>query len=75
MSQRDRPDRSQVGVFLGIEDRGVPQVGNIWFDDVSVEEMALLNVVRREGAPVSMRRKTAEGEGGSESLVPTIHSD
>lgn len=75
MSQRDRPDRSQVGVFLGIEDRGVPQVGNIWFDDVSVEEMALLNVVRREGAPLSMRRKTAEGEGGSESLVPTIHSD
>jgi len=43
------------GLFLGIEDRGTPQIGSIWFDDIRVEEVALLNVVRREGAPVTLR--------------------
>ena len=28
-----------VGIFLGIEDRGSPQAGSIWFDDVVVEEV------------------------------------
>ena len=44
-----------VGLFLGIEDRGTPQTGSIWFDDVHVEETALLNVVRRDGAPLRLR--------------------
>ena len=33
------------------------QTGDIWFDDVKVTEMALLNVVRRVGAPLSLRDK------------------
>eukprot|EP01052_Picozoa_sp_SAG31_P017178 SAG31_NODE_1164_length_9581_cov_16.106623_2_plen_723_part_00 len=50
------------GIFLGIEDRGTPQSGNIWFDDVKVEEIALLNVVRRQGAPVSAKLATSGGK-------------
>ena len=53
-----------VGLFLGIEDRGTPQTGSIWFDSVEVEETALLNVVRRDGAPLALM-----AEGSAEPLV------
>jgi hypothetical protein len=59
----------EVGIFLGIEDRGSPQTGSIWFDDVKVTEMALLNVVRRLGAPLSLR---IEGSSHGPPLVEKV---
>ena len=49
-----------VGIFLGIEDRGSPQQGSIWFDGVRIEEVALLNVVRRAGAPLRAWEELAQ---------------
>jgi hypothetical protein len=36
------------GVFEGV-------TGKVWVDDVEVEEVGLMNVVRREGAPITVR--------------------
>ena len=33
------------------------QTGSLWFDDVRLEEVGLLNIVRREGAPVTVQRQ------------------
>ena len=43
-------DRIQLnfGVFGGVK-------GKVWVDDVSVEEVGLMNVVRRDGAPLTVR--------------------
>ena len=42
----------------------VDRTGSIWFDSVEVEETALLNVVRRDGAPLALT-----AEGSAEPLV------
>eukprot|EP00930_Biecheleria_cincta_P069018 TRINITY_DN56812_c0_g1_i1.p1 TRINITY_DN56812_c0_g1~~TRINITY_DN56812_c0_g1_i1.p1 ORF type:complete len:627 (-),score=73.53 TRINITY_DN56812_c0_g1_i1:149-2029(-) len=46
-----------IAIFLGVEDRGnisgrLGQVGDLYFDDISVTTTALVNVLRREGAPL-----------------------
>jgi len=46
---------AELGLFLGVEDRGTPQKGSIYFDDVSVSTTALVNVLRRDGSPLSAR--------------------
>ncbi|CAE8734175.1 unnamed protein product [Polarella glacialis] len=54
-----------VGIFLGVEARGAEgQQGELWFDDVSVSTTALINVIRRAGAP--LRVYDADSEGGAE---------
>jgi hypothetical protein len=47
-----------VDFRIGVSDGGT---GKIWVDDVSVEEVGLTNVLRREGTPVTVRNeKTGE---------------
>ncbi|MGD0522132.1 MAG: hypothetical protein ABSA48_12815 [Terracidiphilus sp.] len=43
----DRIDLS-FGVFRGVK-------GKVWVDDVEVEEVGLMNVIRRDGAPLTVR--------------------
>jgi len=50
-------DQSQLNLYLGIWDASA---GTAWFDDVSVTETALVNLVRRDGAPL-----VATGPGGT----------
>lgn len=45
-------DGVPVALFIGQESRGDEQEGDIWFDDVSVRTSALINTIRREGAPL-----------------------
>jgi hypothetical protein len=40
--------RLNVGVFEGVR-------GKVWLDDVELEEMGLMNVVRRDGTPLTVR--------------------
>jgi hypothetical protein len=42
----------QVIIALGVERAGA---GRIWWDDVSLEEIGLVNVLRRAGCPISVR--------------------
>ena len=43
----DRIDLT-FGVFAGVK-------GKVWVDDVQVEEVGLMNVIRRDGAPLTVR--------------------
>jgi hypothetical protein len=45
-------NRSRANLFLGYWNAGN---GTIWFDDVEVEEIGLVNVLRRPGTPVAVR--------------------
>ena len=49
-------DNSKVGIYLGCWGSAG---GSLWFDDVQIEEVGLLNVLRRPGAPLVVQR---EGE-------------
>ncbi len=45
-------DQPQLNLYLGIWDGSA---GTAWFDDVTVEETALVNLLRRDGAPLAAR--------------------
>ena len=47
-------DNSKVGIYLGCWGSAG---GSLWFDDVQIEEVGLLNVLRRPGAPLVVQRK------------------
>jgi hypothetical protein len=49
---------TNVNLYLGCWGGGT---GSLWFDDAQLEEVGLLNLVRRPGAPLRIRR-----EGGTE---------
>ncbi len=49
-------DNSKVGLYLGCWGSAG---GSLWYDDVTVEEVGLVNVLRRPGAPLVIKR---EGE-------------
>jgi len=51
-------DNSRVSLRVGSD--GGPRQGGAWFDDVSIEEIGLLTVIRRSGCPLSVR-----GEDGT----------
>ncbi len=44
--------------------------GDLWWDDASIEEVAFLNMVRRPGAPLTVR--TAEGKSSRKALTTII---
>jgi hypothetical protein len=44
--------RLNLGVFEGVR-------GKVWLDDVELEEVGLMNVVRRDGAPLTIRADQA----------------
>lgn len=48
---------SQANLYLGVWGA---ESGDLWWDDASIEEVAFLNMVRRPGAPLTVR--TAEGK-------------
>ena len=48
----DRIDLN-VGVFEGL-------AGKVWVDDVELEEVGLMNVIRRDGAPLEVRDDTTQ---------------
>lgn len=52
-------DHEQVSLYLGCWDG---RTGSLWFDDARIEEVGLLNVVRRAGAPLAVRRDGAAAE-------------
>src|SRR6185295_19168649 len=45
---------SEANLYLGSWDG---QSGSLWFDDARLEEVGLLNLVRREGAPLVVERE------------------
>ena len=45
---------SEVNIYLGCWGGAT---GSLWFDDAVIEEVALLNVVRRSGAPLVVKRE------------------
>jgi len=45
---------AQASLYLGSWDG---RSGSLWFDDARLEEVGLLNVVRREGAPLVVKRE------------------
>ena len=51
-------EHSEASIYLGSWDG---QSGSVWFDDARIEEVGLLNLVRREGAPLVVK-----SEGGRE---------
>lgn len=52
-------DNHEVSIYFGTWDGGK---GSLWFSDAHLEEVGLLNVLRRPGAPVTVRRDTGSGE-------------
>lgn len=50
-------DNRQVQIYLGVWEG---KSGAIWWDDVALEEVGLLNVLRRDGCPLTVR-----GEDGT----------
>lgn len=50
-------DHREVTLYLGVWGGGR---GSLWWDDAAIEEVGLLNVVRREGAPLVVRRGDAQ---------------
>ncbi len=54
----DSLDVTEASVYLGCWDG---TTGTVWWDDANLEEVGLLNVVRRPGAPLVVRK-----EGGKE---------
>lgn len=53
-------EHSEVSLYFGCWDGST---GTLSWDDAAIEEVGLLNVVRRAGAPLSVREDTPEGEG------------
>lgn len=49
-------DRDRVRIYLGAWGA---RAGRFWIDDLRVEEVALLNVLRRPGTPVRVRSETS----------------
>jgi hypothetical protein len=47
-------DHTNVNLYIGCWGG---QSGSLWFDDAQVDEVGLLNVVRRDGAPLSVTRE------------------
>ncbi|MCC7290975.1 MAG: hypothetical protein IT449_02815 [Phycisphaerales bacterium] len=47
-------DHTEVALYLGCWDG---RSGSLWWDDAKVEEIGLLNVVRRPGAPLTVHRE------------------
>ena len=56
-------DPEPVAIFIGFEQRTTgpapAQRGSIFFDDISVEETAFVNVLQRQGAPLHARTVNA----------------
>ena len=42
---------SEIGIYLGVWGGGS---GTLWFDDAELQEIALVNVLRREGTPLTV---------------------
>ena len=51
-------DNAKVSVYMGVWGA---RDGKLWFDDAQLEEVGLLNVLRRDGCPLSVR-----GEDGTQ---------
>lgn len=47
-------DRDRVRIYVGVWGA---RAGRFWLDDLRIEEVGLLNVVRRPGAPVTVRNE------------------
>jgi hypothetical protein len=47
-------DHTNASIYLGCWDG---QSGSLWFDDAHLEEVGLLNLVRRDGAPLVVQRQ------------------
>lgn len=59
-------DHTEVMLYLGCWDgRG----GSLWWDDAKVEEVGLLNVVRRAGAPLTAQRESSGEMPAATALV------
>lgn len=41
-----------ASLYLGVW--GAMNAGNVWFDEIIIEEIALANIIRRGGAPISI---------------------
>ncbi len=50
-------DHAEVAVYFGCWDG---RSGTLWWDDARIEEVGLLNVIRREGAPLEVRTEAGD---------------
>lgn len=66
-------ENSEVNVYVGVWGGSA---GKVWWDDISVQEAGLLNVIRRPGAPLSVTdengRKLEEGRDFEAVLDPGL---
>lgn len=53
-------EHSDVSLYFGCWDGST---GSLWWDDARIEEVGLLNLVRRDGAPLSVRLESVQPEG------------
>lgn len=59
-------DHTEVMLYLGCWDG---RSGTLWWDDAKVEEVGLLNVVRRAGAPLTVHREMSGETPAAAALV------
>lgn len=67
-------DNTEVTLYFGVWGR---HAGDLWWDDAAIEEVAFLNLVRREGAPlkvVSEGRELSEGTDFERLVDPLMGS-
>jgi hypothetical protein len=50
-------EHTEISLYLGCWDGST---GKLWWDDARIEEVGLLNLVRRDGAPLSVHLETAD---------------
>lgn len=50
-------DHAEVAVYFGCWDG---RTGTLWWDDAQIEEVGLLNVIRREGAPLEVQTEAGQ---------------
>jgi hypothetical protein len=64
---------TQANLYLGCWGG---ETGSLWFDDAKLEEVGLLNLVRREGAPLTVKTETGleleEGRGFEKVIDPMM---
>jgi hypothetical protein len=62
-------DDTEVTVYLGVWGGGK---GALWWDDARIEETGLLNVVRRDGAPLSVRTEAGRALVEGKDFEPVV---
>lgn len=67
-------DSTTLSLYVGVWDTAA---GQLWFDDVTIEETAFVNLIRRDGAPLTLTagsRTLTEGTDFANAADPVIQT-